>query len=122
MDTRNYKIKELRILKKWPVSKIALKYGITPERVRQIVSEEDRDKVRKLIAQRYTQKFKNDPSFNDLIQDIEILSRANRKKESVIKRRILIRYLYDELGISFEKIGYLLDRDHTSVMNLYYEH
>jgi chromosomal replication initiation ATPase DnaA len=121
METRNYKIKELRLLKKWPISKIALKYGVTTERVRQIVAEEDKDKIRKVIAQRYTQKFKNDPSFNDLIQDIEILSRASRKKENVIKRRILIRYLYDELGIPFEKIGFLLDRDHTSVMNLYYE-
>lgn len=121
MDARNYKIKELRLVRDWPVAKIANKYKLTEERVRQIIKEQDKKKIRKEIAEKYKKKFNDNITFNDLIQDIEILARPDRRKEKVIKRQILIRYLYDELDISFERIGYLLDKDHTSIMNLYYD-
>ena len=55
----------------------------------------------------------------ELLEDIDLLSNEDRTKATVIKRKALIAYLFDELNFSFLSIGKLLNRDHTSIMHAY---
>ena len=119
MEKRNYRIKELRLLKKWPLQKIADEYGLTLERVRQIVID-DTEEIRQDIEKRYTNKFEKYISYNELIKMIEELAKPDRTKGTVIKRRILIKFLVDDLKLSFWQVGLLLDRDHTTIMHAYH--
>lgn len=121
MDKRNYRIKELRLLQKKPYKTIADEYGLTVERVRQIVKEEDKEQARRDVEERYKKKFNENLSSIQLAREIEELSKQDRRRKTVIKRRILVRYLYDVLELPFFQIATLLDRDHTSIRNLYFE-
>ena len=121
MEQRNRKIKKLR-QQKWSYKKIGEKYSITSERVRQILNNNTIPKRKDIIKQlreEYKKRFNDKLSQKHFFEDIEILSKPSRKQEDVIKRNILIIYLYDELEISFFKIAILLRRHHTSVMYLY---
>lgn len=58
-------------------------------------------------------------SFPALEKEIKRLSKKDRKKEIVIERNLLVKRLRDDMGFSFNKIGKLLKRDHTSIIWAY---
>lgn len=119
---RNNHIRKLRFENKLTFNAIASRYGITVERVRQICQEPfDRNEEIKKAVDKYKKKFNNHVSFNDLVYDIEELSKQNRRKDVVARRKILIEYLHDELELPFYRIGHLLNRDHTTITHLYYD-
>lgn len=114
-------IKHLRLDLGWTYRKIAGRYKITPERVRQICNKQDtKIDIVADITKVYQKKFKS-ANLEDLMEDINILRKPDRRKEAVTKRRLLIQYLYDEIEMPFYRIAKLLDRDHSSILNLYYD-
>ncbi len=116
--------------KKVKLNVIAKKYGLTPERVRQIYERSTWSKcpVHKSPYQKtcelctlektYEKRVKTLP-LKRLIQEVLALSKENREKAVVIKRRILIKILKDDHGLNLSEIGRLLKRDHSSIRNLY---
>lgn len=67
----------------------------------------------------YREKISED-DFNWIKNEIEILRKPDRTKSNVIKRKEIIKYLYNTLGMPFYKIGKLLRRDSTTVMHHFY--
>jgi hypothetical protein len=56
-----------------------------------------------------------------LLNEIIRLSKRDRAYQSSEQRGQLIQLLYDKYDFSFLEIGRLLNRHHTSVINLYYK-
>jgi len=52
---------------------------------------------------------------------LEIIKRPNRQQEFVKLRQFIIKILRDELAWSFPRIARFLNRDHTSIIHLYYK-
>lgn len=119
---RDKKIRKLRFEKEETFNVIAQKYGISVERVRQICKQpEDKEELLKEIGRKYKRKFNDYVTYKMLVEDIEELAKLNRKKEVVIRRKILIQFLYEELNLPFYRIADLLERDHTTIMHMYYD-
>lgn len=130
---RNKKIIQLR-KKGLNLLQIGKKFKISSERVRQILIrptlkykrclKHKSSYLEKCLYCSYENTYKqilskiND---TDLQQEINRLSRYDRKKETVIQRTFLIRKLRDKYNLSFNKIAYLLKRDRTSITNLYFK-
>ena len=123
MEQRNKEIKKFR-KKGWSYTKIGRRYNISAERVRQILhgtsSKPERKVILVQLKKEYKKRFNSEMTQKHLLEDIESLSKPSRKEEEVIKRKALIRYLYDELNLSFLKIGVLLHRDHTTIIHSYH--
>lgn len=129
MSKRDDQIIELR-KKKIKLGTIAKKFGITPERVRQIYEKRNRavceihnSPYKKeceycLLEKTYRKRVKSLP-LNRMLQEVLALTKENREKAVVIKRQILIKVLKDVHGLNFSEIGRLLKRDHSSIRNLY---
>lgn len=121
MNARNKKIRYLRNSSELSLAVIAKRFNLTSERVRQICSEfEDKKQILRQVRKSYIKKFNDKLSYNDLIKDIKLLSKQDRKKDTVVRRRILVMFLHEELNLPFYKIGVLLDRNHTTITNLYW--
>lgn len=123
MEKRNNKIKQL-YKKGLKYKEIGEKFNITSERVRQIIfynnkTDKEREKILKQLKKEYKNRFNDELSQKNLLEDIEILSKPNRKKEVVMKRNALITYLHEELEISFLSIGILLHKHHTTIIYSY---
>jgi hypothetical protein len=56
-----------------------------------------------------------------VMAEIRELSVRDRRRKVVARRELLIKRLHDVYGISLAQIGVLLNRDHTSVLNLYHK-
>ena len=107
---------------------------LTPERIRQIINKANEDSLSFCIKHKiafkkscpicnlektYYLSIKN-LSFEELSDEIERLSKYDRTKETVLQRDILIRRLRDDFGFSFNKIGKILQRDHTTILWIYH--
>lgn len=92
---------------------------LSEERIRQIIRAKDAKDFYQDIEQKYKQTL-SESDYSWLVSEIQYLSENNRNKELVIRRRVLVRYLHDKLGYPFYRIGQLLSRHHTTIMNLYY--
>jgi len=122
MKQRNKKIKQLRFEKKKTYREIGQIYKISTERVRQICHQKrDKNELLKEIEFKYKKRFNDKTTFYDLKTDILELSKPNREKEKVVKRKILIDFLHDELNLPLYVIGDLLNRDHTTIRHSYYK-
>lgn len=123
LQSRDRKIRQYREKGKtleWIATRADI--NISPERVRQIVSENVSKKDLYLkIEQSYKDKIIEKADYNWLTTEIKKISVRDRRKEAVIQRRLLIRYLVDKLGFSFFQVALLTKRHHSSIMNLYYE-
>lgn len=102
------------------VKELALKTSLSEERVRQIIRAKDINDFYRDVEEKYKHTL-SEADYNWLKEEIQYLSENNRNKELVIRRRILVRYLHDKLGYPFYRIGQLLSRHHTTIMNLYYD-
>lgn len=110
---KNPKVNTLKVLSK--------RYRITPERVRQICSSRlDVKDLYLKIDQSYKDKLIKGADYNWVKTEVRRLSKQDRKKSTVIERRILVKYLVDKMDFSFFQVGILLNRHHTSITNLYY--
>ena len=126
MEKRNKQIKELR-KKGLTYKKIGQRFNITTERIRQIIffnNKKVKNNLKKIlqeVEEKYQKKFNDKLSQKEFIEDIILFSKKSNKQKDVIGRQILTRYLYDELKISFVKIGILLQRNHSTIIHLYYK-
>jgi len=102
------------------VKDLAAKEGLSEERIRQIIRAKNLNDFYRDIEEKYKHTL-SEADYNWLKEEIAYLSENNRNKELVIRRRVLVRYLHDKLGYPFYRIGQLLNRHHTTVMNLYYD-
>jgi hypothetical protein len=123
---RNIEIRALRKEnpKKWRYHVLGKTYGITAERVRQICNEEllsELETAEKRADFLVTYRKYLEGLSALLIQDeIHRLSKSNRLRKNVMEKGILIVFLKEQ-GLSYLKIGSLLDKHHTSIMHLYRE-
>jgi len=121
MDKRNSEIKKLH-KKGFTLEKISKKFSITSERVRQIISDH-KSKKKELYAsieKQYKDFLKTGLSEKQINEEAFHFTRAGRNKATIIKKRLYIRYMKDKHKLSFRKIGILLGRDHTTIIDLYY--
>lgn len=92
--------------------------SLSAERVRQICNDINLQGFYEKLEEDYKDII-SEADYNWLKMEIEELSKPDRKKRFVIRRRILIKYLHDNLKMSFYQIGRVLQRHHTSIVNLY---
>lgn len=120
MVSKNEQIKKLRKDRKLTLKEIGDKFNLSSERIRQIVNDfsNSKEELYQLIKKEYCDKIK-DILKDNLIEEIERLSKPDRRKELVIQRVSLIKVLHDDFHFSFRQIGFLLERTHKSVINLY---
>lgn len=138
--------KELKILNRFKLIKQMRREGrtlfeigeflnprITRERVRQILSEPAwnycRVHKRKYFRHCIHCTTESDYLFTlnkvlskigkNLITECERLSIQSRSKTLVIQRQMLIKKLRDKVRLSYQEIGFLLKRHHSSIMYLY---
>ncbi len=122
MKNRDKEIKALR-KKNNTLQVIALKYGISDERVRQILNHGSipSSRVRELQRQKeYLDKIEILMKKN-IMSEIIRLSKQDRTKDIALERAILIKLLRNEYEFSFNQIGFLLNRDHTTVIHNYHK-
>ena len=134
IQIRNKKIKELR-KQGLTLSKIAERYKISNERVRQIILPKlsidanycKTHKKTYLTSCQYCEIENEYKKRIDKLADKFLkteclrLSRQNRTIDLVLQRKILVKHLRDKYKLSFPKIAELLHRDHTSIIALYYK-
>lgn len=120
LQIRNRRIKQQYKLG-MKVKSLATKNFLSEERVRQIIREKDVNDFYKELEQTY-KTIISEADYKWLKDEIKLLAKENRNKEFVIRRRILVRYLHDKLNYPFYRIGQILKRHHTSIMNAYYNH
>jgi hypothetical protein len=130
-------VKEVRRLREsknpWTLKRIGDKFGVTQERIRQILQKKEQKFCKKhhikyLKVCRYCY---NETNYKNLLQsnirkhnlneEIERLSKKDRRGEVVLQRKLLVRKLHDdkEFKLSFSAIGKLLHRHHSSIIFLY---
>lgn len=115
---RNYKLQDKTF--QWIASKPEI--NLSPERVRQIINEpKNKQQLYKQIESSYDNEIIIKADYNWIKKELKRLAIHDRRKEVVIQRRLLVRYLVDKLGLSFFQIGILAQRHHTSISNLYYD-
>ncbi len=117
---KNKQIKKLRKEYNLTLKEIGDKFNISSERVRQIVNDipNPKKELYKLAKKEYCDKISKILE-NNLSEEIERLSKCDRRKEIVIQRTALIKILRNKYGFSFRQIGFLLKRTHKSIINLY---
>lgn len=119
---RDNRIKKLR-LKGYKLEEIGKRVGLTGERVRQIIDGEKIQESQKMTLKK-REEYLDKIEFlmkSNLMNEIIRLSKPDRSKFTVQERTILIRILKNEYGFSFKQIGFLLDRDHTTILHNYYK-
>lgn len=119
LKRRNTQIKKLK-KKGLTLKEIGLKYNLTSERVRQVIYNQHRLKKddSSVWLNKYIKKLERITS-DHLLKEIDRLSKYNRTKEIVLQRKHLIKLLKNKYKFSYHKIGFLLQRDHSSIINLY---
>lgn len=117
---KNTQIKELRNKHKLTLKEIGCKFNLSSERIRQIIGDFSNSKAElyQIIKKEYCVNISDILKVN-LLEEIDRLSKPDRRKELVIQRTALIKVLHDEYGFSFRQIGFLMERTHKSVINLY---
>ena len=123
----------IKVLRKkdWTLKEIGSKFGVTGERIRQIL-----DKKKPQYCRRHGLQFMtkckycyNETHYKALLQsnirkhnleeEIMRLSKRDRRGETIVQRKLLIKKLHDELHMSFCAIGRLLKRHHSTIIWLY---
>jgi transcriptional regulator with XRE-family HTH domain len=117
---KNEQIKELRNKYKLTLKEIGSRFNLSSERIRQIVNDfsNSKEDLYQTVKKEYCNKIGGILK-SSLLEEVERLSKPDRRKELVIQRTALVKILHDEYGFSFRQIGFLLERTHKSVINLY---
>jgi hypothetical protein len=123
-------VKKLRG-RKWTLKRIGDRYGVTSERIRQILNKKKSKYCEKHKVQfvtkckhcfqeaNYKKVVKGTIKKHNLEKEIARLSKKDRRGEIVVQRKLLIKKLHDELHMSFNEISRLLKRHHTTIAWLY---
>lgn len=109
---------------------ISKKFKLSSERVRQIVTKEinfclkhytgfKQSCVYCITENDYKEKL-SPLTLDQLIIEGKKLSLIGKTREDILKKRIFTNIMRDSFGCSFSSIGRILDKDHTTIMNLYY--
>lgn len=120
MIDKNKQIKELRNKYKLTLKEIGEKFNLSSERVRQIVNDfsSSKEELYQTIKTEYCDKLQGILKAG-IHEEIDRLSKPDRRKELVIQRIALVKTLYNDYGFSFRQIGFLMERTHKSIINLY---
>lgn len=104
----------------WTQTKIARHFHISHERVRQIISGKALEKLSQfnLMKENYL-IFAKRLTETSLKIEIRKYKSHDRSKVYVYKRSVCIWLLKEKYGLSFLEIGKVVNRDHTSIINLY---
>ncbi len=112
------------------LEEIAQKFKLSSERVRQIITREPNfcvkhsraffDSCSYCVLEAEYKKLVKDLTIQEVCEIAASISPKGRAMEEVLRRRLITRVLRDRYSYSFPAIGRLLKRDHTSIMNLYY--
>lgn len=134
MKTRSEKIKALRDKNK-TYREIGKVFKISRQRAYQIVRDIQRgpshyceihnrkyyDQCDSCVAHNEYSKKLDQLMKNGVMKEVEELTEPDRSAETIIRKKLLITVLRERYDMSFPQIGKLLERDHTSIMNLYYK-
>lgn len=125
---RNSKIVEMR--KKTTLREVAEKFNLTISAVWFVCNPKKynfckKHKLRYFQFCKLCEKKKYDIIYNsmfedDLVKKGKTFIKEDRLGKKIIQKRALVRVLRDEFGWSFVKIGKLLKRHHSSIINLYH--
>lgn len=115
---------------------IGKRFGITQERVRQILCSGIKtsickkhpkihfiEKCRLCKVEEDRKKFKvllKESSKQSILDEIRRLQGRGRTKNSVLRRCLLVRLLRDKYKLSFLFIGRLLNRHYSTIIHYYY--
>ena len=123
-------VRELR-KKDFTLKQIGDKFGVTGERIRQILDKKKPQYCRKHNIQftskckycyqetHYQKLLKSNLRKHNLDEEINRLAKRDRRGETIVQRKLLIKKLHDELKLSFSAIGRLLKRHHSTIIWLY---
>jgi AraC-like DNA-binding protein len=113
------------------LKEIGAVYGITRERVRQILEKKNLklcakhqvhflEKCWRCTQQsQYKKKLKNLHTDKELREEAKRLSAPGRTGKPVLERKLLIKKLINERGMSYSEVSRLLKRDRTTIMHLH---
>lgn len=122
IEKRNLEIRKMRRSGATFVQ-ISKKFNLSPERSRQISEEIDEkrkasfEKLKKTLQRKIYQQTSLSELWN--LVAFHAISKS-RKKENILEKKLLVKYLIDECSFSALEVSDLLGCHHTTVMNLYY--
>lgn len=112
------------------LEEISKKFKLSAERVRQIITREPNfcikhsrsfsNRCEYCVLEETYKKGLSDCDIEQVLYLSKRISPTGRAMKEIIQRRLITRLLRDKYKQSFGAIGRLLKRDHTSIMNLYY--
>ena len=113
---RNEKIKSSKL----SIQKLSDKYGISYERIRQIIrSDKNADKKKFVKIAKEYQKNVHQVIQTDLNKEIKRLSNKGRNKFIILQKVILIRTLKNDYKMSLYRIAKLFGNNYGTILHLY---
>jgi len=116
IQRRNLKIKESNLSKQ----ELADKYGISYERIRQIIRNDKERQMKRLlyIAKEYKENVSKIIE-SDINKEVRRLSSKGRNKIIIIQKVIFIKTLKDKYGMSLYRIAKLFGNNYGTIAHLY---
>jgi hypothetical protein len=131
----NKKLERIKKLRKkgLTLKEVGLKIGLTSERVRQLLTpiKYQRCKVHKIKYESFCPYCRVLLVYPKALRQVfatgayaikaefERLAQSDRNKEIILQRILLIKKLRDERHFTYAAISRFLDRDYSSIVNLY---
>jgi len=116
IKTRNEKIKESNL----SMQELADKYGISYERIRQIIrNDKERQKKRIVYISREYKENVSRIIESDINKEVHRLSSKGRTKIIIIQKIIFIKTLKDKYGMSLYRIAKLFGNNYGTIAHLY---
>lgn len=116
IQKRNEKIKSSNL----SIQELSDKYGISYERVRQIVRNDKERQLKRLLF--ITKEYKENVSRiieSDINKEVYRLSSKGRNKIIIIQKVIFIKTLKDKYGMSLYRIAKLFGNNYGTIAHLY---
>ena len=116
IEKRNEKIRSSQLSAK----ELSEKYGISYERVRQIIRNDKEKQVKRLlyISKEYSKNVSKIIE-TDMNKEVRRLSSKGRNKIIIIQKIIFIRTLKDKYGMSLYRIAKLFGNNYGTIFHLY---
>ena len=126
---RNSKIIEMRN-KGVTLKEISVKFKLSEERVRQIVTNETNYCLKHDLSfshmcelcnyEREWEETFSKMALKDMVNEGKRIAKLKQKKWEVSQKRMYVIIMRNKFSYSFAGLGRLLKKDHSTIMNLYY--